>query len=67
MDPDQLQAHRLSEDADPIQLVIVNGRLSDLSRIGHLPNGVFIGSIEDAPSEIARHLVCKLHKHTLKA
>ena len=57
MEAEQLQGHRLSEDANPIQLVIVNGRITKLSRIGHLPEGVFIGSIEDAPAAVASQLV----------
>ena len=57
MEAEQLQGHGLSGDANAIQLVVVNGRISNLSRIGQLPEGVFVGSIEDAPAAIASQLV----------
>lgn len=57
VDPEVLQNHRLAEDADAIQLVIVNGRISPLSRLGSLPDGVYIGSLEDAPAAVAEQLV----------
>ncbi len=54
---EQLQGHRLSEDANAIQLVIVNGHISSVSRLGQLPDGVYIGSIKDAPAAVASQLV----------
>ena len=57
MEEAKLQDHRLSEDSDAVRLVIVNGAISEHSSIGELPQGVYIGGLENAPNEAAEHLV----------
>ncbi|KAK9804290.1 hypothetical protein WJX72_005085 [[Myrmecia] bisecta] len=53
--PEAVAAHKL--EAAAVQLVVVDGVLNrELSRLGGLPEGVYVGSIGGAPASAAEHL-----------
>lgn len=58
VDPSQIAQLSLGKDDNAVRLVLVDGRFStELSSIGQLPDGVFIGSLENAPYKAAQCLV----------
>ena len=60
---DQVDQFRLQKEDNAVRLVIVDGRISDeLSDIGALPEGVFVGRIQDAPPQVAARLVSVLER-----
>ena len=58
VDRSQLEEHQLSEAGPRTLVVVVNGRISEeLSTIGELPSGVYVGPVAQAPAEVTAHLV----------